>query len=556
MKLNYKHAFVILAMTFLFAAPAIAAANAGEVVVAQEIGEEFLFSLLEDGAEVVFASIDPQGVPAVVYGQLGIPAAELGLDQTGAGQMYEGCVAMALLATQGELLDYILDLIGGPLLNLTGDGSPISAAQFGDEGAFDVNSILGMIGTDFSLLINIFVDLTDAQAQANMGAIRSLLHTNFDFTFAELLDLRIDESFFPPEMEITLPFEGINIFVLQVTNSFETAVSSVLGVMDQSGFLNAIDQSVFTDARASGAGLLAIPDMGYLMDLIEGFGGGTSENVTASSFLLSQLPDLEGPIAIAGAGYIGDQILSTTSDEIKVFEDLLGKDPLTNINGITGGQSLVAVMLPEEVNVTAYTPEDEPLNQTYYDAEGGVVFWNATAYTNQNDYTVSFEEGAFPPLITIARTFTPVSLASGGTVTVEVGVRNEGVEPIYNITLTDTGIATIYPDLAIAGTQTTTSSVLAPGNWLNITYTVTFVNEGGYVFPAATVTYEFENNTYSKNTHIDGYTVSADLIGLLSQMITEGMPYTGIMIGVVGLGAIVNIGLMARGKGGGGSYQV
>ncbi|MGY5859148.1 MAG: hypothetical protein RTU63_07250 [Candidatus Thorarchaeota archaeon] len=555
MKLNYKHAMVILAMAFLFASPAIAAANAGEVVVAQEIGEEFFFNLLESGAEVVFASIDPQGVPAVVYGQLGIPSTALGLDQTGAGQMYEGCVAMALLATQGELLDYILDLIGGPLLNLTGDGE-MTAQQFGGEGGFDVNSILDMIGTDFSLLINIYFDLTDAQAHANMGAVRTHLHSEFDFTFSELLDLRIDESFFPPDMEVDLPFEGINVFIYQVTNPFEVAVDSVLGVMDQSGFLNAIDQSVFTDARASGAGLLAVPDMGYLMDLIEGFGGGESENVTASSFLLSQMPDLTGPIAIAGAGYIGEQILSTTSDEIKVFEDLLGKDPLTNINGITGGQSLVGVLLPAEVNVTSYSPEDEALNQTYYDSDGGIVFWNATAYTDQNEYSISFEEGAFPPLITITRTFDPVGLTSGGTVQVTVGVQNEGVDPIYDVTLTDTGINLIYPDLTITGTQTAVSSVLAAGAWLNVTYSVTFTNEGGYVFPAATVEYDYENTTYSKSTHIDGYTVSPDLVGLLSQMITEGMPYTGIMIGVVGLGAIVNIGLMARGKGGGGSYQV
>ena len=547
-------------MAFLFASPAIAAANAGEVVVAQEIGEELLFSLLEDDAEIVFASIDPTGVPAVVYAQLGIPSTELGLDQTGAGQMYEGCVAMALLATQGELLDYLLDLIGGPLLNLSGDGGGLSAAQFGDEGGFDVDSILGMIGTDFSLLFNIFIDLTDAQAQANMGAIRTHLHTEFDFTFSELLNLRIEEGFFPPDMEITLPFDGINVFVYQVTNPFEDAVSSVLGVMDQSGFLNAIDQSVFTNARASGAGLLAVPDMGYLMDLIEGFGGPTepTENVTmtASSFLLSQMPDLDGPIAIAGVGYIGEQILSTTSTEIKVFEDLLGKDPLTSVSGLTTGQSIVGVFMPEAVNVTSYSPEDEALNRTFYDSDAGIVFWNATAYSNQPDYTISFEEGSFPPLITITRTFDPVTLASGGTVTVVVGVHNEGVDSIYNITLTDTSIGIIYPDLAIIGTQTATSAVLAPGGWLNISYTVTFVNEGGYLFGPAVVSYDYENNTYSKTTHIDGYHVSADLLGLLSQMITDGMPYTGIMVGVVGLGAIINIGLMARGRGGGGSYQV
>jgi hypothetical protein len=556
MKLNYKHAFVILALTFLFASPAITAANAGEIVISQDIGEEFLFSLLEDGAEVVFASIDPEGVPAVVYGQLGIPEDELGLDQTSAGQMYEGCLAMALLATQGELLDYLLDLIGEPLFNLTGDGGTMTAAQFGDGGEFDFNSILDMIGTEFSLLINVFIDITDAEAQANMGEIRTHLHTNFDFAFSELLNLRIDESFFPPEMDVTLPFDGINIFIYQVTNPFETAVSSVLSVMDQSGFLGAIDQSVFTDARASGAGLLAVPDMAYLMELIDGFSGGDPDNYTTSSFLLSQMPDLEGPIALAGAGYIGDQLVSTTSDEIKIFEDLLGKDPLTNVNGLATGQSIVALQLPQDVNITSYSPEDEALNQTHYDSESGLIFWNATAYVDQNDYSVNFEPGSFPPLITVTRIFNPITQTVGGSVQVTVGVHNEGADPIYDVTLTDTGFESIYPNIAITGPRTASSSVLDAGEWLNITYTVTFTNEGGYLFPAAQLEYQFENKTYSKSTHIDGYTVSPDLLGLLSQMITDGMPYTGIMLGVVGLGAVINIALMARGRGAGGAYQV
>ncbi|MFW9844023.1 MAG: hypothetical protein ACFFEV_05580 [Candidatus Thorarchaeota archaeon] len=555
MKLNYKHAIVVLAMAFLFASPVIAAANAGDAVLAQDIGQEFLFDLIDNGAEVVFAAIDDQGTPAVIYGQLGIPSSALGLDQTGAGQMYEGCVAMALIATQGELLDYILDLVGGPLLNFSGDGGEFTATQFG-EGGFDVNSILDMIGTDFSLLINVFIDLTETEAAINMGAIRAHLNTQFDFAFTELLTLRIDESLFPPEMEIDLPFEAIDLFIHQIANPFEDAVDSVLGVMDGSGFLNSIDQSVFTEARASGAGLLAVPDMGYLMDLIEGFSGDGGETLTASSILLSQMPELDGPLAIAGAGYIGDQVLSTTSDEIKIFEQLLGKSPATDINGFSAGQSLVVAMLPNDINVTGYSPEDEALNRTYYDSDSGVVFWNATAYQDQSDYIISFEEGSFPPLITIHRTFSPATLTTGGTVTVNVGVHNEGVAPIYNLVLDDSAISTTYPGIPVTGTQSTTSSVLDAGDWLNISYTVTFANEGGYVFYPASVEYEYENQTYTKRTHTDGYSVSPDLVGLLSQMISEGMPFTGIAVGVVGLGAIINIAMMARGRGAGGSYQV
>jgi len=552
MKISYKHAFVILAMAFLFAAPAVVAANAGGSIVALDMGEEFIFDLIDNGAEVVFASIDPQGVPAVIYGQLGIPSDRLGLDQSGPGEMYDGCMVTALLATQGELLDYIMDLVAGDFLGFEGASEDFVAAQF-DEGGFSVDSILEMIGSDFSLLINVFIDVTDAEAHARMGAIRTHLNTEFGFAFADLLDLRIDEDFFPPEMEITLPFD-INLFIYQITNTFEDAIESVLGVMDQSGFLDSIDQSVFTTARASGAGLLAVPDMGDLMDLIGGFMGG--ENTTASSFLISQLPALDGPLAIAAAGYIGDQVLSTVSDEINIFEDLLGKDPLSNVNGLDTGQSIAAMLLPAEVNITLYSPEDEALNRTFYDSEAGIVFWNATAFTDQPDYTVSFEEGSFPPLITIQRTFDPATLAAGGTVTVNVGVHNEGVDPIYNITLEDTLFAATYPNITVTGVQSTTSSVLDAGDWLNISYTVTFVNEGGYIFYPATVTYDYENNTYSKSCHIDGYSVSPDMVGLLSQMIADGMPYTAMAIGVVGLGAIINIGLIARGRGSGGSYQV
>ncbi|TFG33592.1 DUF11 domain-containing protein [Candidatus Thorarchaeota archaeon] len=551
MRLNYMHAIIIVAMAVLISTPVIAAANAGGTVVAQEIGEEFFFNLIENGAEIVFTAINPEGEPSVIYAQLGVPSEALSLED----DMYQGCMAMALVATQGELFDYILDFVGGTLFGSESEGGEFYAAQEGGED-FNFDSILEMLGTDFNLLINVFVDLTDTEAHANMAEIRTHLHTEFDFSFSELLDLRIDQSFFPPEMEIELPFESINLFIYQVINEFEDAVNSVLDVMDQTGFLASINRDVFTTARASGAGLLAIPDMGDLMELINSFSGESNESFSPTSFIISQMPEIEGPLAIAGAGYIGDQILSTTSDEIKIFEDLLGKAASSNVNGLPSGQSIIACMLPEGVNVTSYSPEDEALNRTFYDQTGGIIFWNASYYSNQPDYTVSFDPGAFPPLITISRSFSPVTLTPGGEVTVTVTVINEGTEPIYNLTLQDSGINELYPALAITGTQSTTSVNLEAGLSLTLTYSVTFTNEGGYLFPQAVLSYNYENRTYSKTTHIDGYYVTADPLGLLMQMITDGMPYTGIAIGVVGLGAIINIALMARGRGGGGSYQV
>ncbi len=549
MKLNYKHAFVIIALGFLLSAPVVAAANTGGAVVAQDIDQNFFFELIENGAEIVVVSIGPEGEPAVVYGQIGVPSAQLGLEDP----MYEGVLITALLATQGELLDYVMDLVGSSLFNFTGAGfnDDFMITQFG-EGGFDMNSIFGMLGTDFSLLIDIFVDVEDATAQTNMAEIRTHLQSEFGFSFAELLNLRMEEDFLPPEMGITLPFT-INLFIYQITNPFEDAVNSVLNVMDQTGFLASIDRDVFTDARASGAGILAIPDMGDLMDLIEGFSGNSPP--TPSSFLLSQLPALDGPIAIAAAGYIGNQVLSTTSDELNIFEDLLGKSPTDTVTGMTGGQSLVAAFIPD-VTITGYSPEDEALNRTFYDSNAGIVFWNATEYANQPDYTLNFDPGSFPPLVDFKRSFDPETTVASGTTQVTVSVHNQGTESIYNISVLDNMIGTTYESVTVTGTQSSTSAILTGGSWLNTTtYSVTFAYEGGYAFAPAQMSYEYNGTTYYKHTHIDGYVVSADPIGLFTQILSEGMPYTGAIIGVVSLGAVVNIVLMARGRGGG-SYQV
>ena len=555
MKLNKKHAFVILAIGFLFSVQAVTAANTTGAVVAQDIGEEFLFNLIENGAEVVFTAIDEQGAPAVIYGQLGVPSSSLGLNEP----MYEGCIAMALVATQGELLDYVMDLVGAGLFGSDGgdDNGTFFPQQFGGD-PMDFSSIFDMLGTDFSLLINVFFDLTETDAQGNMAAIRAHLHTNFDFSFAEIFTLRIDEEFISGIVgePVDLPFTSVDLFIYQVTNPFEDAVNSVLGVMDQTGFIQSIDSTKFTEARASGAGLLAVPDMGDLMDLIEGFTGETGGNETAASFLLSQMPELDGPLAIAAAGYIGDQILSTSSTSLDIFEDLLGKPSTGVVNGLSSGQSLVAAFVPPNMNITSYSPEDEMNNRTFYAVNESIVFWNATSFTDVPDYTLNFEEGDFPPLVTITRTFDPLTTTPGGSTTVTVTVTNEGTEPIYNVSLMDDSIAATYPSsVTVTGSTSATSAIVPAGGTVTITYTVTFAYEGVYAFAPATLEYEYDGIMFSKHTHRDGYTVSADPLGLLQDMFMDGYPFTAIMGGAVVLGAVVNIVLMARGRGGG-TYQV
>jgi len=551
MRPNHKHAIIaMIAISFLLAAPNVAAADSAGAALSQEFDEDFFTGLLENGAELVFAAIGPQGEPAVIYAQLGIPSDALGLTEP----MYADCMVMALVATQGELLDYIIDFIGSDLLNITGGTGEFSATQFG-EGGLDVNSLLAMLGTDFSLLVNIFANAEAAAAQTNMAAIKAHLNLAFGFVFSDLLNLRIDESFFPPEMNVTFPFESIDVFISQVSNTFGEAVSSVFSVMDDSGFLSSINETIFSEARASGAGLVAIPDLGALADL---FGGFTNSTPSASSFALSQMPELDGPLAVVFAGYIGDQVLTTSSTELNIFEDLLGKPPSGTVNGIDGGQSFVVCAMPQSVNITSYSPEDEALNRTHYDNESGFVFWNATWYADQQDYTINFDAGDFPPLVTITREFSPASITPGESVDVVVAVHNEGPETITNVTVVDATIGATYDSVNVTGdTSAATGSIPADG-WLNFTYTVTFAYEGGYAFAPAKMIYTYNATTYTKSTHIDGYTVSADPLGLLTQMFNDGMPFTGIAVGVVGLGAILNIALMVRGRGshGGASYQV
>jgi hypothetical protein len=551
MKFDYKHALVIVALVFFVSAPAVAALETGNAVVAQdEFSEDFFMQLIENGAEVVFANIDEEGQPAVIYGQLGVPSEDLGLTDP----MYEGCIAMALVATHGELLAYALDLVGDQLFNFTGgDGGDFFAAQFG-EGGLNFEDIFDYLGTDFSLMFNVFVNVPESEAASKMGQIRTYMASTFGFSFSVLLDLRIDENTFPPEMEVNLPFDSIHVYIHDVTNTFANAVDAVLDTMDQSGFLQSIDRSVFGNAAASGAGVLAVPDMGALMDLIEGF---SNETTSPLSFVTSQMPDLDGPLAIAAAGYIGDQILTSEMDQLDIFGDLLGKSASSTVNALSGGQSLVGVHIPENMNLTSYSPENEAGNVTFYDSGSGMVFWYATAFTNQPDYSLMFEEGNFPPLVTIERTFAPAENSPGGSTVVTVTVANHGPEDIYNVNVTDEGFADRYPLTTVTGDTYAESPSLLGGHNLTFSYTVTFPNEGRYTFDNAIVTYDFDGNTFAKQSHVQGYDVKADPIGLLSQMISDGWPYSGIMIGVVGLGAVVNIVLMMRGGGGGSKvYQV
>ncbi|MHA2140040.1 MAG: BatD family protein [Candidatus Thorarchaeota archaeon] len=557
MKHVYKHAFVMVLMGFLLVSPVVAATVFNDSYSpAQEINiEDFLGNIIEHGAELVFANIDEEGAPQVIYGQLGIPSETLGLTEGGVlSEMYTGCIAMVLVATYGEMLEYIFEFIGAGFLGGNeSDGGffPLQADMF------NLDSIMDLIGDELNMLINVFLDVEETTSRSRMNLIKSHLTTGFGFGFSELFSLRVDESFFPPEMELQLPFQSIDLYINQMTISDEEVIDAIFDVMNTDGFAGSIDQTIFETAPAAAAGLVAVPDMDALLNLIGGFtssptGGFVVADYFASQFDITNLT-IDGPLAVAAVGYLGEQLLSTSSTELNVFEDLLGAT--SDIVPLDSGLSAVIANFPHTINVTSYSPENQAQNLTFFDNATNLIFWNATGLGTQPDYSVSFNATNLPPLISMERTFLPDSCSVGESTQVTVTVTNDGDDPIADVVLDDTGFSAIYPDVTVSGSATGNWATLAAGASQSITYTVTFTNEGRYTFPGAVVSYTYNTNVFTKDTSNQGFDVTADVVGLLQQGIADGWPYTGMILGLVGVTGIYSVLGLIRGGGGSEFYQ-
>ncbi len=558
MKVKIQHALGLLLVTFLVMAPTVAAIGNSAFIIAEDepgFGEELIQKLFEEGAEVIFSNIDEEGVPSVIYGQLGIPSDSLNLDS----EMFQQCIAMALVSTHGEFLEMILELVGGDMFGDDGDDE-YSEGEFvlaQDGGGFDVNSILDMLGTEFNLLINVFVNVDQATSQSRMSQILNHMSVTYGFGFTELFTYRIDENTFPPEADIELPFDSIDLYIYQEIHTFGDAVDFLFNVMDTGGFLDAINPSVFSGARAAASGLLAIPDMGYLAELIESFEGEDTGDYEPS-FILSevyqtaQLPfNVSGSLAIAAAGYRGDQVVSSATTELRISE-LIGSTG--TISPLSTGNSLILMQLPENANITSYSPSVE--GQSFYENGSNMVIWNATALGDQSDYIISFEADDFPPLVKLERTFSVNSTTVGGSTHVTVTLTNEGTEAISNVHLNDSGIADYYDSISVSGTTEKTFTNVPGGGTVEITYTVSFSNEGGYNFPRANAEYGYDGKTFAKTTPRDVVEVRSDIGGFLSQGISDGWPYSALALGVVGLVGVYAIMGIVRGSKSSGVYEV
>jgi hypothetical protein len=542
MHVDKKYAIAFLLFAFLI----LPMAASAYPVMAQDGPEEIIEILLTEGAEILVTNIDENGAPAVIYAQLGLPSDDLDLE----AEMFDNCLALAVLATRGELLDYVFSLIGDDFM---GGGEPgFMLSQF--EEGFTPEAILDLLGTDFSLLISAYYNLDEAVAIGKMGQVLTHLANPavFGFSFADIIHLRIDEEFFGEGFEVELPFDALDVFMYQVTNPFADALGVVLGGLDNTGLLGNIDQSIFLAERGAAAGLLAIPNMGDLIDLFNNtMGGGASFSLAAESFFPSQFDMIDGSISVAAVGYIGEQILTYGDTDLSIGS-LVGATG--SFSPMADGISIVMGVLPEGANITGISPDDEGL--AMHENNSNMVMWNASGLGTVSDYIIEFESDDFPPDITIERTFSPVSTVPGGSVEVTVTVTNNGEVSIENVNITDDGVRAIYNTVTVAGTTSQTVPSLAGGASASITYSVTFKNEGKYTFPNAELTYDFNSREYAKDTVTDGYDVVADPVQLLTQMILDGMPISGAILGIVALGALFNINKMRKGGGSSGGYQV
>ncbi|MHA1958987.1 MAG: hypothetical protein ACW99U_02070 [Candidatus Thorarchaeota archaeon] len=552
MKVRITHAFVIVMMAILIASPAVAAfGNSPTDSIDQDVNIGELFTdLLDTGAELLLTNIDSEGAPAVIYGQLGLPSADLGLTD----EMFAGNMAFALVATQGELLEYALNLIGGQFLNATSkltDGR-ITAQQF-EGGLPDPSSILQMIGTDFGLLFSAYLNLDLATANSRMSAVLGRLNTLFGLSFAELFTLRIDESIIPPDMNVQLPFESVDIYVYNIVNEFDDTLTAIMAGLDATGLLGSMDSTKFTDTRGSAAGLLAIPDMGIFSDLFGGGDGGVPPPL--SDFAMAQFPVLDGPLALAAVGYIDDQVLTIDDTSLSIAELVGAEGTITPMTE----HSYVVSNMPVDVNITGISPSVAGLS--YYEPGGNIAFWNASALGGQSDYEIFFDDHEFPPEVSIERTFAPETATAGGSTVVTVTVTNDGGVGINDVTISDVEFQTLYTSVSVTGTTSRTVSTLLPGESESIQYTVTFVNEGAYLFPGAVAEYTYDGTTYDKDTVDHGFVVASEPAAFVGQIFGDAMAnFPEITLGIGGLFALTAIysiaGLVRGGRSEGGGYGI
>jgi uncharacterized protein (DUF2062 family) len=174
-------------------------------------------------------------------------------------------------------------------------------------------------------------------------------------------------------------------------------------------------------------------------------------------------------------------------------------------------------------------------NPSYNNATS--TYYLNVASSSQPDFVAKFSY-PFAPDILIQKTSTPDSGPVGTTHVVVVKVQNLDNVTVTNLTGSDAQTSSNYAQtlqISPSGAQTLQAAILAPGNSLTVSYTVTTASSGVYVLSPATVNFQWTAPNGTKIT----YSVSTDpteitsLSGPLTQFtrtFTDFQPYSFLLL--------------------------
>ncbi len=192
------------------------------------------------------------------------------------------------------------------------------------------------------------------------------------------------------------------------------------------------------------------------------------------------------------------------------FQNNIVADPAANV-------SLISISF--QPGTILYSPQNPP--QTY--------FYNSTYYLNVNyinvtsppsDFTATFDY-PFAPDIVIQKTITPPTGPVGTIHVVVVTIQNLDNVTVSNLTGSDIEASPPYLQtlqISPSGTQTVQSPIVAPGNRLTMSYTVTTDSSGIYALSPSTVSFEW--------TAPNGTTISYTIITDPAQIDSLSGPWT------------------------------
>ncbi len=495
---------------------------------------EMLPQLIESGAEVIYTHVDSEGRPAVLYGQIALPGVTgvFNLD----ADMYDGCLAVAVLAVRGELLDYLFELMGMGG-NDSGPGD-LGFAPAQDGGIGGPGDIIDYLGDEFSIVVGVYMDLEEGVAAGRMAqVVQQLAGSPLAISVSSVFSIRLDESMFPGGGNNTggSNISSLDLFVYTLSNPMSQLIQNIVGTFTTGGMLTAMDADLFVSAPGSAAALVGLPHIEDLVGLVSS----SSMNRPRHGFVdyvIAQAPQVQGPVAVGIGGFVRDQIVQAGDTEMLLSDAIGSTGTITPFSSTSQGMSIVAIDMGD-TSITGIEPYDA--NHSYY--TDGTAFWAASMLGPQSDYIVHFNETSYPPLVQAVRTFSPASPTVGSPVTVTITVTNAGSDTISDIEISDARLTEVYPQLSVDGSLVAHVPSLAPGAETSLTYTVVPEYEGVYGFFDGRVTYTFEGQSYTKSIRDAGLRVVPSLSDLFMNSISAGWPLTGIVLGLVGLGAVFNL---------------